>query len=173
MNEPQADHDWVRDWLPDRFADVQFRGRVPAVKWAFFNQLVRPLADDAAEALWAALFVGVGKPFHFERAGGWMKRVFRKVTGPPELDAGQTVADGLHAALGWEPETRVFLVYDPVQVFCASWSAVLDCLRREWVPLGTLVMCCDTSPRAAVFWENFGPYYADRGKRHLVWPGTS
>jgi hypothetical protein len=161
--------DWAaREWDPARFADGQFALRVPAVKWAYFAARMRPLADGPAAEVWGRLFAGVGRPFHYERAAGWMGRVFRRARGrPSDLPAGQTVADGL-AALGWDPAAAALLVYPSRQVYAAAWADVLDGHRRGWVPLDTLVVCSPASSRVAVFWEGYGPYLADRGDRTLV-----
>ena len=43
----------VRKWHFDRAMDVAFAHRVPAMKWDYFAQRVRPLGDESAEVLWA------------------------------------------------------------------------------------------------------------------------
>src|SRR5690349_16724529 len=128
MNDaPRDDSLRTRDWEPTRYADSRFVRDVPTVKWDFFASRVRPLADDVAEKVWDALFAGVGHPFRFERAAGWMGRVFRRVTSAPsDLRAGTTVKDGLREALGWADEEIVYLVFHRNDVFAAEWKVVLD-----------------------------------------------
>src|SRR5262249_45066748 len=72
-----------RDWQPERFADAQFLSLVPPEKWYYFSGLVCPLADSAATVVWNTLFAGVGRPFHFKLAKGWMGEVFRRVRDRP------------------------------------------------------------------------------------------
>jgi hypothetical protein len=160
----------TREWRSDRCTDTQFGHRVPCVKWDYFSQRVRPLADESADAVWSALFAGVVRPFHYQLARGWMGQLFktRPRRAGTDLRAGQSLEEGLSATLGWEPSAVVFMVYASNQVYTASWADVLDCLRRHWVPLDTSVMCSESSPRVAVFWEGFGPYFANRGDRGLT-----
>ena len=170
MAESQAADYPTREWGTVRFADVQFRHRVPAVKWDFFVQQIRPLADGAAETLWSALFAGVGRPFHPQFARGWMGQFFRQSSRSQgsDLKAGEQFEEGLCNWLGWEPSATAFLVCAATQVYAASWSVWLDCFHRGWVPLDTSVLCSESSTRVAVFWEGFGPYFARRGARKLT-----
>jgi hypothetical protein len=167
--EPQTNFT-IRAWQTERFTDVQFSHRVPAVKWDYFTQRMRPLADEPAGTIWSALFAGVGRPFHPRLSRGWMGQVFKNSTRVQgsDLRAGESVEEALSAILDWEPSAAVFLVYVPTQVYTASWADVLDCFRRGWLPIDTLVMCSESSARVAVFWEGFGPYFANRGTRDLV-----
>ncbi|AWM35875.1 hypothetical protein GobsT_63970 [Gemmata obscuriglobus] len=175
MAEPQATEYPTREWLTDRFADVQFTHRVPAVKWAYFTQLIRPLAGEAAGILWSALFAGVGRPFHPRLARGWMGELFKR--GPrsrgSDFKHGELLDAGLCSRLGWASSAPVFLVFQPTQVYVAPWSVWLDCFRRSWVPFDTSVLCSDSSSKVAVFWEGFGPYFADRGARSLAEPSAA
>jgi hypothetical protein len=170
MEEQQVTEYPTREWLPDRFGDVQFAHRVPAVKWSYFTQRIRPLADEAAEALWSALFAGVGRPFHPQFALGWMGRFFRRGCSGQgsDLKPGEKYEEGLRRRLGWDHSAVVFLVVAWREVYWAPWSVWLDSLRRDWVPLDTSVLCSESSSRVAVFWEHFGPYFADRGHRRLT-----
>ena len=172
MSELHGTDHAAREWTTDRFADVQFRHRVPAVKWAYFSQLIRPLADEDAEFLWSALFAGVGRPFHPRLARGWMGQFFKR--GPrgqgSDLKTGESLEEGLCSRLGWDRAATAFLVYEPTQVYFAPWSVMLDCLCRRWVPVDTSVMCSVSSRRVAVFWEHFGPFFARRGDRALTKP---
>jgi hypothetical protein len=158
----------TREWQAERFADCQFTHLVPAAKWGFFTGRVRPLADKAAAAVWDALFAGVGRPFHYKLAAGWMGQVFRRVRSKPsDVRGGQSVDEALVGTLGWAADAAAYLVFPGREVYAAGWAGLLDCFRRGWVPLDTLVVCGEASDRVALFWEGFGPYFAHRGERAL------
>jgi hypothetical protein len=172
MVESKATDFPTREWDADRFADVQFTHRVPAAKWGYFTQRVRPLADATADTLWAALFAGVGRPFQPRFARGWMGQFFQRGRRGhrgqgSDLKPGELFEEGVSARLGWEPSAAAFLAFQPGQVYVAPWSVWLYCFRRAWVPVDTSILCSESSSRVAVFWEGFGPYFADRGDRRL------
>jgi len=159
----------TRDWQPERFADGQFTRLVPKVKWEYFANRVRPLADTPAESVWSALFAGVARPFHYKLATGWMEQVFGRVRSKPsDVRAGQSVEESLTNTLGWGGEATAYLVYPSREVYAAGWAEMLDSFRRRWVLLDTLVVCSEASDRVAMFWEGYGPYFAHRGARDLV-----
>ncbi|MBY0457679.1 MAG: hypothetical protein K2V38_10100, partial [Gemmataceae bacterium] len=146
---------------------------VEPVKWDLFAARVRPLNEPAAVRLWEALFAGVGRPFHPELAHGWMGRIFRRVrdtysdTGPV-----RTTLEGLVDELGWDSAAPTYTVFSATAAYETTWADWLDFYRRGWWPLDNAVVCAESSPRVAVFWEGFGPYYAKRGHRTLnVRPG--
>ena len=54
------------------------------MKWDFFARKLRPLADDCAARVREGLFAGVVRPFHYVKAKGWMRDIFRTVLSAPE-----------------------------------------------------------------------------------------
>jgi len=170
-DEPRESDYPLRDWQPARFSDWQFSGFIPAVKWGYFAERVRPLADEAAETVWAALFAGVIRPFHYLLAAGWMGKLFQRLRSKPsrpsDIRRGQTVEEALKSTLEWNAAAPVFLVDSSKAVYVAGWADLLDCHRRGWLP-DTFVFCTEASSRVALFWEGCGPYFADRGERCLM-----
>src|SRR5579884_3842667 len=84
LDRPHAAELRFREWQPDRAGDQDFARAVPAVKWDFFTQKLRPLPDDCAAQGRKHLFAGVVRPFHYVKAKGWMGRIFRTVRSAPE-----------------------------------------------------------------------------------------
>jgi len=159
----------TRDWQFERYADNQFAIRVPQVAWDFLAQRVQPVVDHDAARIWDALFAGVGRPFHFTQARGWMGKVFRRVQSQPhDLRAGQDVETALSAALVPSPAATIFLVHASRDVFAVRGPDLLDCWRRNWLPLDDAVVASTITRRVVLYWEGSGPYFADRGRRDLL-----
>lgn len=159
-----------RDWQLERACDNQFARVVPRVKWDFFAARLRPLADDCAIAVRERLFAGVLHPFHYQRAKGWMGKIFREVRAVPNyrgLTADEALAD-VFAGAGVGP---AFMVYNfsGQPVYTAVGSVMLDCLNRGWLMIDdTFLLCAENTPTVALFWEGFGPYFGKRGDRRLT-----
>jgi hypothetical protein len=163
-----------RDWQLERPGDKQFTFVVPPVKWDFFAARLRPLADDFATAVRERLFAGVIHPFHYQRARGWMRRIFRDVRAFPDY-RGLTADEALAQAFAIDAVGPALVAYHIVglPVYAADCTVMLDCLKRGWLmACDTFVLCAEHSPTVALYWEGYGPYFGKRGNRRLTVGGA-
>lgn len=174
MSDQQSAADLpFREWQFDRAGDRDFARVIPAVKWNFFAERLRPLADDCATRVQEQLYVGVIHPFHYKLAKGWMGKIFRTVLSAPKWhDRGLSGEEALAEAFGPTDPGPAFVVYHVVggPVYIAGWLDMLDLLRRGWLlaACDTFVLCAERSRSVALFWEGTGPYLGDRGRRSLT-----
>jgi hypothetical protein len=169
-DEPPGDDLPYRDWQLERACDKQFTYVVPPVKWDFFAARLRPLADDCATAVAERLFTGVIHPFHYQRAKGWMGKIFRAVRAAP--DYGRLTADeALKEAFAEAGVGPAFVIYHLVghPVYAAESATMLDCLRRGWLMTNySFVLCAGHTPTVALYWDGYGPYFGKRRDRRLT-----
>jgi hypothetical protein len=169
-DETPMDDLQYRDWQLERACDQQFARVVPPVKWDFFAARLRPLADECASALRERLFAGVVHPFHYQRAKGWMGKIFRSVRAVPDYRR-LTADEALTAAFVGIGVGPAFVIYHYVggPVYAAECAVMLDCLKRGWLMVDdTFVLCAEHTPTVALFWEGTGPYFGKRGNRRLT-----
>lgn len=169
--QPQNPELRYREWDRDRPGDNCFRYVVPSVKWDFFTRKLRPLADDHAAEVAKRLFAGIVHPFHYEKARGWMRKIFEKVLLAPDwMERGLSLEAALAEAFGPDPGmTFVVSSYGPV--YAASWFDMLDVIRRGWLmqtTLDTWILCAEKSRAVAFRWESTGLYFGKRGHRSLT-----
>jgi hypothetical protein len=153
MSDPSADELPYRDWQLERECDKQFTRVVPAVKWDFFAARLRPLAVECAIALWERLFAGVIHPFHYQRAKGWMGKIFRGVRAPADY-RGLTAEEATTEAFARADLGRMYVVYHWAghPAYAAESAIVLDCLKRGWLSMDdTFVLCAEHTPAVALF----------------------
>lgn len=158
-----------RDWQMDRVCDQQFARVVPKVNWDFFVARLRPLADEFAEVVRERLFAGVLHPFHYQRAKGWMGKIFREMLAAADY-RGLTAEEALKQAFANSAVGPAFVIYHYVgrPVYAAQSPNMLDCLKRGWLGIDdTFVLCAENTPAVALFWEGTGPYFGKRGHRRL------
>ena len=169
-DEPSTDDIPYRDWQLERACDQQFTRVVPQVQWDFFAARLRPLADDCATSVRERLFAGVVHPFHYQRAKGWMGKIFRAVRAAPDY-RGLTADEAMREAFAGAGTGPAFVIYHYVgtPVYAAECAEMLDCLKRGWLMADdTFVLCAEHTPTVALFWEGCGPYFGKRGNRRLT-----
>jgi len=162
-----------REWQPDRPGDNNFTHVVPSVKWHFFARKLRPLADDCAAQVCRGLFAGVAHPFHYQRARGWMRKVFGTVRSAPDwMERGLSLEAALAEAFGPGDPGTAYVVCGWVgrPVYAATWPDMLDLVRRGWLTAshGTFVLCAERTRAVALHWEGTGVYFGKRGERSLT-----
>ncbi|HEY2910888.1 MAG TPA: hypothetical protein VGI99_11620 [Gemmataceae bacterium] len=142
------------------------------MKWDFFIQKLRPLATEQASRVCKALFAGVVHPFHYQKARGWMRDIFRNVRSSPDWTAKGLSSDAALAnAFGPGDPGIAFVVCDAIDsVYAAPWADLLDVFRRGWLmaAIDTFVLCAEGSHAVALHWENAGLYFGKRGDRRLL-----
>ena len=175
LDRPHAANLQFRDWQPDRWRDQAFKARIPAAKWNFFAQKLKPLADDCAVGLRERLFVGVARPFAYKGAGGWMRPIFKTVLSAPDwLLRGISQEAALTKAFGPRDPGRAFVVLPGARgpVYAADWPDILDLLRRGWLTecCDTFVLCAEGTCAVALYWESTSFYFGRRKRLSLTGP---
>lgn len=159
-----------REWQKERLSDQRFYRKIPAEKWESFTSRLRPLEDHCSSLIWERLFAGVIHPFHYERARGWMGKLFKTVRSAPDY-RGLTAEAALKKAF---PETDVgmaFLIDDFIcrSVYAAEPCALFDFWKRGWLLNNdTFILCAEHTQNVALWWEGTGPYLGKRGDRRLI-----
>jgi hypothetical protein len=170
-DEPPGDDLPYRDWQLERVSDKQFTFVVPPVKWDFFTARLRPLADDCATAVTETLFTGVTCPFHYQRAKGWMGKIFQAMRAATPDDRRRTADEALKEAFAKAGVGPAFVIYHLVgfPVYAAESATMLDCLRRGWLTTNySFVLCAEHTPAVALYWDGYGPFFGKRRHRRLT-----
>ena len=147
LDRPHVTELQFREWQHDRWGDLVFKARIPAVKWDCFAQKLRPLADDCAARVRERLFAGVRGRLPLQGGGRVDRGKSSDTSCPARLAAprdliGSGADEGVRAG-----RPRTVLRCSPRSrgsVYVTGWPDLLDLLRRGWLTeLDTFVLCAE------------------------------
>jgi hypothetical protein len=160
-----------REWRPTEWFDRGFLQQVPLKDRSEFLRAFRPLPDGASAEVQGSLFAGIKKPFHYQKATGWIKQLYQKGIFDSQISTYDEATSAIREKTRWPDEALVLLVYHQPSVYVTTWGNFLRYFQKDCVNLDTVLVCHPTQRDVLLFWEDSCiPILGKRGRRDLPCP---